>query len=65
MKSDFITACPYCYAKNPNGQPNFLEYDPEKPGIVICQACGEMKAEEVLEGPKFYFTHYEEPGVVK
>lgn len=62
-RSEFITACPYCYAKNPKAPHNFLAYDPDKPGVVICEKIhGEMPiTEEILDGPKFYFSHYEEP----
>ena len=61
LKSDYITACPYCYAKNSNPPTHFLEYDPDKPGIVICDIHGEMPiTDEISNGPKFYFSHYEE-----
>ena len=61
MKPDSITACPFCYAKNPGSRPSFLEYDPKRPGAVICQACGELKIEKLPPGPKIYFSHYVEP----
>ena len=62
LKSDFITACPYCYAKDPNPPTHFLDYDPNKPGVVICDVHGEMPiTDEISNGPRFYFSHYEEP----
>lgn len=61
-KPKSLTACPFCYAKNPKGPHSFLAYDPDRPGIVICEVHGEMPiTEELLNGPKFYFSHYEEP----
>ena len=62
-KPEIIIACPRCYAKNPKGPHNFLAYDPNKPGIVICEEVhGEMPInEEILNGPKFYFSHCELP----
>ena len=63
LKPDFITVCPHCYAKNPNAPHSFLAHDPDKPGVVICEEVhGEMLiTEEILNAPKFYFSHYEEP----
>lgn len=62
MKPDFITACPYCYAKNPKGRPSFLEHVSKKPRIVMCQNCGEMKAENGATGPKYCFAYHVMPG---
>ena len=60
--SESITACPRCYAENPNPPHNFLAYDPGNPRRVTCKVHGEMPiTEEILNGPKFSFSHYEEP----
>ena len=62
LEPSFITACPYCYAKNPKSPTHFLEYDPNKLGVVICDIHGEMPITNKLRnGPRFYFSHYEEP----
>jgi len=57
-----ITACPHCYAKKPGPPRNFLACEPNKPGVVICKVHGEMPiTDELRNGPKFYFSHYEQP----
>lgn len=62
LNSESITACPYCYAKDPNTPTHFLDYDPNKPSVVICDVHGEMPiTDELMNGPQFCFSHYEEP----
>ena len=58
LKPESITACPYCCAKDPNPPIHFLDYDPDRPGVVICDVHGEMPI--TTKGPQFYFSHYEE-----
>jgi len=60
LNSEFITACPYCYANNPNAPHSFLSYDPNKPGMVICEKKHEVMpiTDEIINAPKFHFSHY-------
>lgn len=59
LNSETITACPRCYAKNPNPPTHFLAYDSDRPSVVICDVHGEMPI--ATKGPQFHFSHYEEP----
>ena len=65
MKTDFITACPYCFAENPNAPHSFLAYDPGRPDVVICEKKhGEIPiTDEKLKAPelRFHFSHYITP----
>lgn len=40
-KSDFITLCPYCHPDDSKPPHHFLFYDPDRPGIGICEVHGE------------------------
>ena len=61
-KSQHITACPYCHAKNPDSPYNFPVYDKNRPSVVICPVCGEIPLTDkaLKNAPKIYFSHYEE-----